>query len=191
MANQKTQQADPGKFVTGTLRASYVHLVEPKAFEDEKPKYSVTLLIPKDHPDVAKIEKIIKKLYDANAENFKGIKMTSKNFNYPLRDGDEYFEEHPENPEYEGHMYIKSSSVSRPQLFDADKNEIFDPAEIYSGAWIRASLKLFAYHEKGKGVSSFLNSVMFIKDGERFGSGGAADPDDFDQDDSTDFDDLI
>ena len=52
MANEKNQQADPGKFVTGTLRASYVHLVEPKAFENEKPKYSVTLLIQKEHPDV-------------------------------------------------------------------------------------------------------------------------------------------
>lgn len=188
MANESK---DPAKIVTSTHRLSYVHLKEPKAFEDEKPKYSVTILIPKDHPDVAKIEKTIKALYQANADNFKGIKMTSKNFNYPLRDGDEYFEEHPENPEYEGMMYIKSSSVSRPQLFDADKNEIFDAEEIYSGCFARASLKFFAYWEKGKGVSSFLNSVMFIKDGERFGSSNTADPDDFDEEDETDFEDLI
>lgn len=187
------QKVSPFKIVLGKHRISYQHLDKPSSFKDDNgqdgaPKYDVTFLIAKDHPDVERIQEVFKKVYAANKESqFKGTPITSKNLWNPLRDGDDWLEEHPEASEYEGHYFIKASSTSKPKVFDADRNEIIDIAEeVYSGCYCRGVINGWAFNKKGnKGVGFFLNSVQKISDGERLG-GFVANPDDYDDDYSDD-----
>lgn len=177
MATEK----NPAKIVLGTHRISYVHIDQPTSFEDEgTPKYDCTFLIPKDHPDVEKIELAIAAMYKANKESvFKGTPLTSPKMWQPLRDGDEWLEEHPEATEYEGMYFLKAASKSQPQVYDSDKNEIFDLKEVYSGMYARGVIVGYPFNNKSKGFGFYLNSIMKMKDGERLG-GFTADPDDYD-----------
>lgn len=177
------------KLVTGTHRISYVHLKEPSAIEGGTPRYNLTILIDKDHEDVAKINKIRRELYDANKESlFKGLPFTSTKLWNPLRDGDEWLEEHPDAVEYEGKYFLRVASKTQPAVFNRDKQEIFDLDEVYSGSYARAALMGYAYNNQSKGFGFFLNSVMWMKDGERLG-GFTASADDYGDDDEQD-DDL-
>lgn len=175
------KEKNPFKVVTGKCRISYAHIKEPNSFDEggEK-KYSVTLLIPKDSPDVAKIKAAIKAAYEANKESmFKGLPLSSPKMWNPLRDGDEHLEENPDRTEYEGCYFLKASSKSQPQVFDIDKQEIFDLDEVYSGCYCRAVIVCYPFNNKSKGHGFYLNSLMKIEDGERLG-GFTASADDYD-----------
>jgi len=172
------------KLVLGAHRVSYVHLKEPTAIEaGQQKKYDVTFLIDKDHPDVERIKNVIKNAYKQEENGkFKNIKMTSSKLWIPLRDGDEWLEEHPDAHEYEGKYFLRASSVSQPAVFSKEKDEIFDLDEVYSGCYCRGVIVAYAFDNKSKGVAFFLNSLMKIKDGERLGgfSASADDYDDYD-----------
>lgn len=186
----KAKVENPHKLVLGKHRVSYVHLKEPAQFEGEgDAKYSVTFLIPKNHPDVAKIKAAIKSMYEANkGGHFKGVPATSKNLWNPLRDGDEYMEEKPEAVEYEGMYFLKAASKTQPPAFDSEKQDLLDLDTIYSGCYCRGVIAGYAFSTKKKGYGFGLNSVMFIEDGERL-AGFTATADDYD-DESEEIDDL-
>lgn len=184
MTTKKKGAENPLKIVTGTHRVSYVHVKEPSAFEEggEK-KYDCTFLIQKDHPDVQKIKSAIKAAYDANKESlFKGTPLTSKNLWNPLRDGDEWLEEHPEAAEYEGCYFVKAGSKTQPVVFGTDKQEILDLDEVYSGCYCRGVIVCYPFNNKSKGFGFYLNSLMKMKDGERLG-GFEVSADDYDDED--------
>ena len=185
MAKQKSNTPNPLRLVLGKHRVTYVHVKEPKAFdEDSTPKYSATILIPYEHPDVAKIQAAIKAAYDANSQSlFKGMPMTSPKFWNPLRDGAEWLEEHPEATEYEGHYFIKAASKSQPAVFDQDGQDVIDLDELaYSGAYMRSVIQAYPFNNKSKGVGFFLNSLKFMEHGERL-SGFTASADEYEDDD--------
>lgn len=179
-----SEKKNPAMIVLAPHTLSYVHIKEPKAFEEGKtPMYSVTFLIDKDHPDVKKIRDTIKAVYAANKESiFKGAPLTSPKMWDPLRDGDEYLEDNPTNLEYAGKYFIKASSKSQPQAYDADKNEIFDLDQIYSGSICRGVIVCYPYNNVSKGHGFYINSVMKIDDGERLG-GHTVSPDVYDEED--------
>lgn len=176
------EQSNPLKAVLSKHRVSYVHIKEPSAFEEGgDAKYDATFLIPKNHPDVAKIKAAIKAAYEANKEStFKGTPLSSPKMWNPLRNGDEWLDEHPEAVEYEDHYFLKAASKSQPKVFDADKNDILDLDEVYSGCYCRGVIVCYAFNKNGnKGFGFFLNSLMKIEDGERLG-GFEADANDYD-----------
>ena len=198
MAKDK-EKKDPFKLVLGSHRVSYVTLKEPKAFEDDKtPKYSVTFLIQKDSPDVARIKKVLNEMYKANKESkFKGLPITSKKIWNPLRDGDEYADEKEAEgvnaDAYRGCYYLKATSISQPKAFDSDKQDILDLDEVYSGCYCRGVIVGNAYHNtdyKTRGFSFYLNSVMKMKEGEQLG-GVSASPDEYDDDYDDEDDDML
>lgn len=178
------QQANPLRLVLGKHRVTYVSVKEPRAFEDgQDPKYSATILIPYEHPDVARIQAAIKFAYDQEAQGkFKGTPITSPKFWNPLRDGSEWLEEHPEAAEYEGHYFIKASSKSQPAVFDEQGQDVIDLDDMaYSGAYMRSVIQGFAFNNKSKGVAFFLNSLKFMEHGERL-SGVSATADEYEDD---------
>lgn len=187
------------KVVTGVVRLSYANIAKPKAFkEGDEPSYNATLLIPKDSPDVAKIKAALKALYDANAQSTfkrgeKVLPFGSDKLWNPLRDGDEWLEEHPSAKEYEGCYFLKASARNMPGIYDKDKQEILNvDQEIYSGVFARAAIQGYVFNKEGNiGYGFFLNSLMKIKDGDRLG-GNNSSPDDFDDEDTetNDFDDF-
>lgn len=177
----KTEK-DPAKVVLSTHRVSYVHLKEPSSFKNsDKKDYSIEFLIPVDHPDVARIEDAIQSVFDANKQStFKGTKIDSRNFHYPLVDGEDILDDGKDRPEVEGHYVLKAKSSRQPVVYDADGSELYDLDDVYGGCYCRGVIVFRPFsHESGKkGISCYINSVKFMEDGEPFG-GFSASHDDY------------
>jgi len=179
------------KVVTGKVRFSYANVFEPRAFsENDTPKYSVVLLIPKtDKKTVKLIEKAIEAAIEkGKAENWGG-KVPANMWN-PLRDGDT----DSDAPEYEGCYFVtaKTKATRPPSVVDKQLQPIIDIQEFYSGCYGRASINFYPYAvpQGGKGVACGLNNIQKLEDGEPL-AGGSKVEDDFDVIDDDDFDDLF
>lgn len=169
------------QITTGRVRFSYCHIFEPRTLEGSDPKYSVTLLIKKtDDFTVKKLKAAIAAAQAAYTERNPGKKAPTKN---TLHDGDGVRESGEEfGPECKGCWVITASTKTKPIIVDADKNQITDPAEIYSGCYGRAIINAFAYDTHGnRGITFALNGIMKLSDGDPLG-GNRASADDFDDD---------
>lgn len=165
------------KVVTGLVRFSYIHVFEPTAMtENDKPKYSVCILIPKtDTETLSKIQRAIEvakvegkvKLADKNGKIPATIKL-------PLRDGDE---ERSDDPTFEGCYFINASSMRQPGVVDANVQPILDREEFYSGCYGRASINFYAYNVQSKGIAAGLNNLQKLEDGPRLAGGTTAEED--------------
>lgn len=169
------------KVVTGKVRFSFCNIFEPKAPQDGgKPKYSVTLLIPKsDTATLGKIKEAMKEAREAYCKK-NGASALPANPITPLHDGDgvKPSNNEPYGPECKGCYVIAVSSENKPVIVDAFRNEITDPGEVYSGCYGRASINFYGYNNKKKGIGAGLLSIQKLHDGEPFGTVGSAD--DFD-----------
>ena len=163
---------NPCKVITGkNTRWSYANVWEPKAINGGTPKYSVSLIIPKDDTvTVAKIKAAIEAAYNEGAAKLKGNgrsvpPLTAiKN---PLRDGDL---ERPDDPAYANAYFVNANSATAPGIVDADRNEIITRSEVYSGVYGRASINFYAFNSNGnRGIACGLNHLMKTKDGESLG----------------------
>lgn len=171
------------KIVTGKVRFSFCNIWEPKANQEgETPKYSITLLIPKS--DTATYNKIMSAIKEArdNFCNKNGASALPATPINPLHDGDgtKPSTGEPYGPECKGCWVIAASSKQKPVIVDAFKNEVTDPAEVYSGCYGRAAINFYGYSNKKKGIGAGLLSIQKLSDGEPFGTVGSAD--DFDDD---------
>lgn len=182
------REKNPLSLVLGSHRMSYVHIKQPSAFKDQAPKYSVTFIIPKNHPDVARIRAVIATCYDmVGKAKFGGTPATSPKLFNPLRDGDELFAEDPEkNAPYEGCYYLKATNGNQPRAFDEDGQEVLDLDEkIYSGAWARTEITCWAFNNESKGYGFWLESVKFVKHDEKLGGRTEATADAYDDEPTT------
>lgn len=155
---------------TGEARLSYVHLLEPYAFnEGDEKKYSVTLLIPKS--DTATMQRI-RAAEEAAAERGVSSKWGGKRparLDSIVHDGDE-----DEAEENHGCWRLSASNKSRVQVLDANVQPIIDPLQVYSGCYGRAMLTFYPYGRNGhNGVSASLQGVQVTRDGEPLGSAPA------------------
>ena len=176
---QKSNVLNDTQVVTGEVRLSYVNLFEARKIseKDKEAKYSVTILIPKDTPagqkTIADIKAAIAKAAEKGAQkHFNGRIPTNLDQISTLRDGDTAVNDLGDlkklkNTELEGNMYIRLSSKFKPIVLNAQKQEILNPLDVYSGVYGKVSLTLFAYSGDGRrGISAVLNNVMITKDGE-------------------------
>lgn len=184
-------KVNPTKVITGkNTRWSYVNVWEPKALnEGQKPKFSVSLIIPKD--DVKTVENIkaaIKAAYDEGQGKLKGNSKTVPAFNTiknPLRDGDS---ERPDDEAYANSYFVNANATTAPGIVDADCNPIIDHSEVYSGVYGRASITFYSYNANGnRGIACALNNLQKIRDGEPLGSKSTAENDFANDDDDEDF----
>lgn len=171
--------SNPMKVITGPdTRWSYANVWEAKSINGGAPKYSVSLIIPKsDTVTVNKIKAAIEAAYQEGQGKLKGNGKTVPLLSVlktPLRDGDQ---ERPDSPEYAGCYFINANSASAPGIVDADRQEIIDRSEVYSGVYGRASINLYAFNSNGnKGIACGLNNLQKIRDGESLvGKSRAAD----------------
>ncbi len=181
--------SNPMKVITGPdTRWSYANVWEAKSINGGAPKYSVSLIIPKsDTVTVNKIKAAIEAAYQEGQGKLKGNGKTVPPLSVlktPLRDGDQ---ERPDSPEYAGCYFINANSASAPGIVDADRQEIVDRSEVYSGVYGRASINLYAFNSNGnKGIACGLNNLQKIRDGEPLGGKSRA-ADDFATDADEDF----
>lgn len=155
---------------TGKVRASYVSIFQPKAPQGGgEPKYSVTLLIPKG--DTVTINSIYAEIERAKQEGAQ--KVFGGNIppmcRIPIHDGDgvKPTSGEPFGEECRGHLVMTASAKMQPSIVGLDMQNIINPAEVYSGCYIRANINFFAYSSNGnKGIGCGLNAVQKIEDGE-------------------------
>lgn len=164
------------KVITGIVRLSFVHLLEPAEDMGGKLKYSTQILIPKDDTTtLGKIENAIEAAKETGKSKWNG--KVPANLNLPLRDGDEEVDDEG-NPKVPGHYFMNCSSVGKPGIIDRFKQPVDDPERVYSGVYARVSINAFGYSAVGnKGISFGLNNVQIIKDGEYLGGRASADAD--------------
>ena len=160
------------KVLTGKVRLSFAHLFKPRPAEDGgTAKYSgVFIISKKDQVTLGKIKAAVEAAKQKGVDKFGGkIPVSVKN---PLRDGDTDPPGGNPRPELAGMMFITATTTDAPIVVDPDKQEILNPAEIYSGCYVRASITFSAYNHKtgGKGIGAYLNGVQKLADGEPFGA---------------------
>lgn len=177
------------KVITGiNTRWSYCNAWEPKSINGGAPKYSVSLIIPKDDTvTVNKIKAAIQAAYNEGESKLKGNGKTVPALSVlktPLRDGDM---ERPDDAAYANSYFINANSASAPGIVDAGCQPIIERSEVYSGVYGRASINFYAFNSNGnKGIACGLNNLQKIKDGEPLGGKSRAE-DDFATDADDDF----
>lgn len=180
---------NPTKVITGVnTRWSYANVWEAKSINGGKPKFSVSLIIPKDDTaTVNKIKAAIQSAYEEGQSKLKGngkTVLTLSIIKTPLRDGDL---ERPDDEAYAGCYFINANSASAPGIVDSDRQPVIDRSEVYSGVYGRASINFYAFNSNGnKGIACGLNNLQKIKDGEPLGGKSRAE-DDFATADDEDF----
>jgi len=77
-----------------------------------------------------------------------------------------------------GGVFVTCRSNNRPGVVDQAVQPILSTDAIYSGCWVRASLRAFAYENAGnRGVSFALLNVQKISDGDRLDNRRSAEQD--------------
>lgn len=180
---------NPTKVITGVdTRWSYANVWDPKSINGGTPKYSVSLIIPKsDKVTIQKIKVAIQAAYEEGESKLKGNGKSVPSLSVlktPLRDGDL---ERPDDEAYKNAYFVNANSATAPGIVDADRQQIIDRSEVYSGVYGRASINFYAFNSNGnKGIACGLNNLQKIRDGEPLGGKASAESD-FATDDDDDF----
>ena len=180
---------NPTKVITGVdTRWSYANVWDPKSINGGAPKYSVSLIIPKsDKVTIQKIKAAIQAAYEEGESKLKGSGKSVPALSVlktPLRDGDL---ERPDDEAYKNAYFVNANSATAPGIVDADRQQIIDRSEVYSGVYGRASINFYAFNSNGnKGIACGLNNLQKIRDGEPLGGKASAESD-FATDDDDDF----
>lgn len=162
------------KVITGKVRFSYAHVHVPTAIQEgDTAKYSVSLIIPKtDTVTINKIKAAIEAAKELGKTSKFGGKIPTVNFKTPLRDGDV---ERPDDDAYAGAYFVNASTFNKPQIVDAELNEIMSKDEFYSGCYGRASINFYPFAVSGnKGIAAGLNNLQKLEDGESLGGSSAS-----------------
>lgn len=180
--------SNPTKVVTGICTFSYLNCWDAKSINGGTPKFSVSLIIPKsDTKTIDKIKAAIQAAYEEGQAKLKGNGKSVPALSViktPLRDGDA---ERPDDEVYQNSYFINANSAIAPGIVDADRNQILDRSEMYSGVKGRASINLYAFNSNGnRGIACGLNNLQKIADGTPLGGKSRAE-DDFATEDDEDF----
>lgn len=147
------------RITTPTFRVSFPSLVKPSAMEGGEPKYSVTMLFPKE-TDLTQLRNAASQ---AAVERW-GDKIP-KGLRSPFRDGDE-----KDLDGYAGTFYVRASSTNRVGVVAEDLAPLDQESDLPAGYYARAIVTPFAYDKNGnKGVSFGLQAVQRVRRGEMFG----------------------
>lgn len=167
------------KVITGRVRMSFLNWFAPRKNElNGKDEYSAELLIPKS--DTSTINALKAAMKEAITGKF-GDKIPG-NLRNPLKDGDTATKADgsPLADYYKGHLFLRVKSTEKPGVIGADGSELRDASTFVSGDYGRASIVAFAYDQAvNKGVSFYLQNLMFMDKGESFGGGRSSASDDF------------
>lgn len=158
---------NPPRVVTGEVRLSYANIFEAKTIQSGKPKYSVSLIIPKpDTETLAKIERAIDAAIDAGIGKFGGKRPNKAALKLPLRDGDI----ERDDEAYANSMFVNTNSTTPPQVVGTDLQPILAASEVYSGSYARVSISFYAFNTNdNRGIACALEDIQKLRDGEPLG----------------------
>lgn len=161
------------KITVGEGRLSFPHLFTPDSIDGGEPRFSCSIILPKDDP---KAMAAVKQIQQQIASLEQGLQIRHNPENSPLKDGDtdpRYIDQ----PAYANAWILKASSKFKVDVLKAPKplTRVTDENDIYGGCFGYLLVGLYSYN-KGvkKGVSAALYGVLKTKDGEAFGGQGAS-----------------
>lgn len=145
--------------MTPEFRVSYPNVFRAKHNDlSGKDEYSVVALFKKGE-DLALLKKAAEEAIVAKWGEDKT--KWPKNLRSPFRDQGER-----DGAGYEeGAVFINLKSANKPGLVDSKCDDIIDDAEFYAGCWARATVRAYAYDQKGnRGVSFGLQNIQKLRD---------------------------
>lgn len=155
--------------IINDVRLAYVHLEEPRASaEGAEPKYSVALIIPKDHPQLAEIREAMKA-----AVATKWGSKPPKGLRNPLRDGDELDEggNRIRGEEFSNAYFLNASSRKPVDVVAGKARTKATSEHMRSGNYGCVKVGFFGYDQAGnRGVGAGLNGVWITRRGEPLGA---------------------
>jgi hypothetical protein len=159
--------------ITPVGQANYVFIANPKQDDENKDKYWYSLMLawPKEYMSTQLIE-LRTRAADAARQFFGGNIPPLEPF---IRDGDNPAHNTSNNEDLKGKVYLNIKCKCDDPLHRTDMPGIVDaygspilPVDIYSGAFVRCSVLLGGYNNKGKrGVWVRLQNIQKSHDGER------------------------
>lgn len=168
-------------------RLSYANIFEPKSFNNQDPKYSVSLLVPKSDKQTMKVIKdAIEAAKERDKDKWKG--KIPANLRIPVRDGDE---DRPDDENYADHYFINANANKDrpPRLITRVRGQTATEEDLYSGCYAVAVVNFYGYNTAGnQGIGCGLVALQAFEDGERL-SGASFDQDELDYDSEDEIDD--
>lgn len=192
------ENATTGAIITAVGRLTFVSLdkkfVGRNAKEGDTGAYVASIVIPSSC-DIEALKTDAKRAFIEKFGNKEGI-WNHPSFNKPIRDAGEMLEEDGvtlKPGHVKGWAMIRANTFkNRPGILNKDGVNFADVAaeqqrpledliaeEVYSGCWVRLSVKAKGYDNESKGVKWWLNNVQKICDGDALYSGGAKAESDF------------
>ncbi len=157
-------------------RVSYPNVFEPTQYEQNEPKFQITLLFDKNDPGLEEMKRLA-----SNAVKEKWPNGAPKNLRNPFRSGDEKFEESGKGEEYKGKVYIRFQCAADrpPQIVGPDKRVITAASgQFYPGCFARVSYTIYAYQKGGNcGVAFGLCNIQKTGEGDAFDNRTSAEHD--------------
>ena len=161
----------PNQIQINNTRLTYMHLEEPHAaVEGAKPKYSVCLLIPKNHEQVDAIKKAMN---EAIASKWGG--KPPKGLRSPLRDGDQVDDsgERLKGDDFAGCYYMTASNPKKVAVKAWKDGRQATSDDMVWGYYGSVLVSFFSYDAAGnRGVGAGLDGVWITRQGNPMG--GAA-----------------
>lgn len=173
-----------GRILLKNVRLAFPNLFEPTTVAGEgKPRYSATLLIPADHPQLdeirAKQDAVAKEKWrDKAAAITKGLEKQDK---MGLHDGDTK----SKYDGFPGNFFISAAAQENapPTVIDRDRSPLSERSgRPYAGCFVNASIEFWAQDNNyGQRVNAQLRGIQFFADGDSFSAGRPADADEFEE----------
>lgn len=165
------------KVIIKDCRLSFVHAFRPAVPLSGNPddaKYSVSIIIPKDNPQINEIKAAIKEATEDGRSSKFGGKIPA-NLRTPLRDGDEA---RPDDPAYANSFFINATSKNAPGILEPTKQRMTDETHLYSGCYAHVAVNFYPYNASGnKGIAAGLNNIMKTREGEVLAGAASAESD--------------
>jgi hypothetical protein len=173
-----------GRILLKDVRLAFPNLFEPTTVAGEgKPRFSATLLIPADHPQLDEIRaaqlEVAKGKWGAKAPAI--VKGLEKQDKLALHDGDVK----SKYDGFPGNFFISAAAQenAQPTVIDRDRSPLSARSgRPYAGCYVNASIELWAQDNSyGQRVNAQLRGVQFLRDGDSFSAGRPADAAEFDE----------
>jgi hypothetical protein len=178
------EKRDPIQLLIRDCRMAFPALWEP--YENS---YGIRAIIPKNHPQIPELKKLMMKAAvekwgtTKGPANYKALEASDK---LCLHNGDSK----AEYEGFEGNLFVAANNKNRPSTWDGQRNPVAaEDGVLYSGCYINASIEIWCQDNKqyGKRINASLRGVQFLRKGDAFSGGAkAAEADEFDEIDAPD-----
>lgn len=173
------------KVMISAVRGAFLNLFEAKTVGGEgEPRYSGAFVVEPGTSNAKTLSQalaaVAKEKWGAKADSVlaelkKKGRVCYKEAPLTNSDGEVY-------DGFDGMHALNASNKARPLVLDRDKSPLSAAdGRPYSGSFMNVSLELWAQdNQYGRRINATLKGVQFVRDGDAFGGGAPASPDDFD-----------